>query len=569
VVFGIQNIIKDPPFTKLDLICCRNLLIYFDTALQKKILPIFHYSLKPKGMLFLGTSEAVAGYVDMFKLVVTKWKIFEKKETDAQQYAGFNFSSLPYYHEYSNPSVNATNSTSEKKSINAAIEQFLIDHYVPACLIVNKKGDILYVHGKARHYLGLDPKKSDDNLLSIIKGKANKELAAAMNKASVEKQNITYRDFPIKKGSDSRSSLDLKISQIHDYVQLSNMLLILFDDPMPTKSVKSIKVYGSAVQMRHTIRHLEDELQYSKENLQATIEELQSSNEELQSANEELQSTNEEIETSKEELQSLNEELVSVNSELQVKLDQLASIHDDMNNLFNSTEIAAIFLDNDFHIKRFTPKVQDLIHIIHADIGRSLRDFATNIKYENLIHEAKEVQKTLIPKQFEVRSKNNKSYLVRILPYRTLANVIDGVIIVFEDITSHKKSEKELNKVNNALNDALTFAHSIIDSVAEPMLVLTEDLKIVSANRPFYNFFKVDPESTINQLLYQLGNGQWDIPELRKRLDEVIKKDITVKRFEFTHKFPSIGNKHIVLDALRIYRHEIQTNSILLVIREK
>jgi len=327
--------------------------------------------------------------------------------------------------------------------------------------------------------------------------------------------------------------------------------------------------YDSRRKMQNKLIELEEELQYSKENLQATIEELQSSNEELQSTNEELQSTNEEIETSKEELQSLNEELVAVNSELQNKIDQLSSVHDDMNNLFNSTEIAAIFLDNELNIKRFTPKTQKLIPLIQSDIGRSIQHFSTSIRYEKLIEDAKEVINSLIPKSFEVRSKNREWYHIRILPYRTLTNVIDGVIITFDDITRYKMLEKNLNKLNKALNDSLMFTNDIIDTVTEPMLVLTEELKIISANRAFYKSFNMSAEKILDKFIYLIAEGQWDIPQLRKKLEEVIKKDVALKKFEIEQDFKDIGHRKLTLNALRIFRDELGTNTLLLVIREQ
>jgi len=571
VVFGAQNIIKDPPFTKLDIICCRNLLIYFNGALQKKLFPIFHFSLKPKGILFLGTSEAIGGYDDLFKLVAKKWKIFERKDADVYPYIGFNFSPVSYNNEFVSLPVYKRNPAVEKNEMHDAIREFLIDSFAPTCLIINKKGDIIYNQESAQVYLSLGAKMDGNNLLAILPLKIKRELTTFLRKTSHRPECIEYTNFPIKNVRGKPAAVNLKISRIVDDGRIGNLFLVVLEKAA-TRPTKKSKAYGSASQMRDKINELEDELQDTKESLQATIEELQSSNEELQSTNEELQSTNEEIETSKEELQSLNEELVSVNSELENKLDQLASIHDDMNNLFNSTEIAAIFLDNELHVKRFTPKAQELVRLIPSDIGRSIQDFATNIKYKNLINEIKEVQKTLIPKQFEAHSRNSKDYLVRILPYRTLSNMIDGVIITFDDIsdvTSHKKNEKKLQELNEALKESIKFTMNIIDSVSEPMLVLSGDLKIISANQSFYEFFKVNTDETLNKYIYQIGNEQWNIPEFRKKLEEVIKKDVNLKSFVIDHEFARIGRKTLIFSALRISRNEIETNTILLQIREK
>jgi two-component system CheB/CheR fusion protein len=277
-----------------------------------------------------------------------------------------------------------------------------------------------------------------------------------------------------------------------------------------------------------------------------------------------LQTTNEEIQTSKEEMQSLNEELLTVNTELQSTIDKLASVNDDMNNLFNSTEIAAFFLDSELRIKRFTPKAQEFIHLIHSDIGRFLKHFSTTIKYDKLLDNAEEVLRTLIQKNIEVESKDNRWYHIRILPYRTLTNVIDGVVITLSDVTAFKEYEFQLSQLNNALQASLNYAENIVNTVREPLLALNHNLQIVSASRSFYKIFRMTESETIGTLLYNLGNNQWDIPQLRELLHQVLTENQSFENFMLENDFPLIGHKQFLLNARKINQQPLADDMILL-----
>jgi two-component system CheB/CheR fusion protein len=567
IVFGAQNIIKDPPFTKLDLICCRNLLIYLSANLQKKILPIFHYSLKSKGNLFLGTSEAIAGFSDLFRLNAKKWKIFERKDASTSTRALLNFPAESRPSEAFTLQAERIFLSDEKTETVSSIKDFILENYISTCMVINSKGKVFYFHGKIESYINSDSKDMDVNIFEVLSIDMKNELVATVRKAASKQKEVSYLNLEIK-NSVNPVTINLKVIPILDRDVLHGMFLVIFEDVIPDHKKMDLSKYSSVASLTKKIRGLEKELQYTRENLQTTIEELESSNEELQSTNEELQSTNEEIETSKEELQSLNEELVIVNTELQNRIDQLASVNDDMNNLFNSTQIAAIFLNTDMRIKRFTPKAQDLIHLIQSDIGRSIGHFATNIKYEYLIDNSEEVLRTLIPKLIEVQGKDNKHYLIRILPYRTIANVIDGVVITFTDITAHKDSESKLQKLNESLNDLNDFNASILDTLRESILVLNTDLEILMANRSFYKFFHVTPQETIGKFIYDLGNKQWNIPKLRDLLSLSIAKDEFFEGFEVDYNFPQIGEKKLVLNARKIFRKGVEMEMLLLAIEE-
>jgi two-component system, chemotaxis family, CheB/CheR fusion protein len=302
-------------------------------------------------------------------------------------------------------------------------------------------------------------------------------------------------------------------------------------------------------------------LQTTIEELEATNEELKSSNEELQSTNEELQSTNEELETAKEELQSTNEELVTVNSELQIKVDELTRLSDDINNLMVGTEIGTILLDRHLGIKRFTPGMKALFHLIPSDIGRPLSDITSKILYDELCQDAKEVLTTLQSQERELTTENGKWFTMRILPYRTRENVIDGLVITFVDITDRKNAGLEVQS-------ARTFAENIVDTVRESLLVLNRDLQVVSANRAFYKTFRTSPADTENRLIFDLGNRQWDIPRLRTLLNEIIAKHTHFEDFEVEQEFPAIGTKKMLLNARQVQGSEGQPPLILLALED-
>jgi two-component system CheB/CheR fusion protein len=309
------------------------------------------------------------------------------------------------------------------------------------------------------------------------------------------------------------------------------------------------------------IRQLEKELAATKDYLQHTIEEqqsgneeLQSMNEELQASNEELQSTNEELETSKEEIQSINEELVTVNAELQSKIEELSHTNNDLNNLLTSTDIAVIFLDNNLSVKRFTPAAAKLVNLIKSDTGRPLEQITTLFEDESLATYSREVLNTLSPRQKEMRTRKGFWYEMKIAPYRTVDNVIEGVVMTFFDITATKLARE--------------FAKSIVNTVREPLLVLDKDLKVVYANKSFYRDFRVGRKETENQRIYDLGNRQWDIPKFRHLLEKILPRNTEFNDFAVEHKFPKIGLKKMLLNARRIYEADMKTERILLAIED-
>ena len=313
---------------------------------------------------------------------------------------------------------------------------------------------------------------------------------------------------------------------------------------------------------------LEKELQSTKEHLQTVVEEmetsqeeLKSANEEMQSTNEELQSTNEEMITSKEELQSLNEELTTLNAELQSKNEELSDANNDMKNLLNSTQIPTIFLDNNLKIKRFTSYATKIANLIQSDVGRPITDIVTNIEYKDMVKDVLDVLQTLVFKETQVQTKDGARYLMRIIPYRTTNNIIDGVVITFSDIT-------EFKKMTDLMMERTKYAEGIIRTIREPLVVLNGDLRIVSANPAFYRTFQVTPQEIEGQLLYDLGNRQWDISSLRQLMEEILPKNTQVEDFLIEHEFPRIGRKRMLLNARQIVQEDHRTQWILLAIED-
>jgi two-component system CheB/CheR fusion protein len=368
--------------------------------------------------------------------------------------------------------------------------------------------------------------------------------------------------------------VDLTVKRVHDPEPLRGLLLVTFV-PQTEEATLPSKAKGSknAKQRRGgTFRPgLVQELQYTKQRLQHTIEEhqtaneeLKSTNEELQSTNEELQSTNEELETSKEELQSLNEELMTVNAELQGKMNELSDVNDDLDNLLNSLEIATIFLDHDLNIKRFTPEAKRVVKLIAADVGRPLADIVSTLADDSLIEDAQEVFQTLVGKEREVQSRDGRWYFLRILPYRTAKNTIEGLVLTFSDITQ----QKEATIAMTAARDARELADSVMQTVREPLLVLDAGLRVKVANRAFYQTFKCLPGSVEQQRIFELDDGQWQNPALRQLLEKVLSVNESFQDFLLEHTFPRLGMRKFLLNARRLIREPQEKALILLVMED-
>jgi two-component system, chemotaxis family, CheB/CheR fusion protein len=571
VVFALQDIIRDPPFTKLDMICCRNLLIYLDGELQQKLLPLFHFSLKPEGILFLGASETVGKFVDLFAVVDRKWKVFKRKQTAAAYQA---FVEFPLVRPLSRRPELEVQKTVEIRMSQLA-EKMLLRTYAPPSVVIDEKGEILYIHGRTGNYLEPAPGEARWNIFDMAREGLRLELTAAVRRALSQGQDVTREGLRVR-DNGGFLSVNVTVKPVKEPRAMQGLLLVVFEDKPFPKEVKSERTGGRRPKdSPGRIVELEQELQKTKEDLQGVIEELEASNEELKltneelhSTNEELQSANEEMESSKEELQSLNEELVTVNTELQAKNDELARANGDMRNLLDSTDIPTIFVDNDLCIKRFTAHAAKVAHLIPADRGRPLSHTVHNLKYEKLVEDAEGVLKTLIYREAEVATKDGHWYLMRIVPYRTIDNVIDGVVISFLDIHEQKMAAEAIRRLHEAVQIQREYAENIIDTLREPILVLDRNLRVISANRSFYRTFHAKAEETAGSFVYALGNQEWDIPRLRELLEKIIPKNTFFEDFEVEHNFPRIGFKKMLLNARRIHQREGGEELILLAIED-
>jgi len=314
--------------------------------------------------------------------------------------------------------------------------------------------------------------------------------------------------------------------------------------------------------LRQELEFTKLRLQRTVEHLQTSNEELKSTNEELQSTNEELQSTNEEMETTKEELQSLNEELITVNSELQGKLDELGEAHDDLQNLLNSTEVATIFLDNDLRIKRFTTEAKRVSSLMAVDIGRPLSDIVSKLVYDRLLEDAHEVLQTLVVKELEVQATDGSWFFMRILPYRTVKNTIDGLVLTFVNITKRRQAEQDVEAARGV-------AGNIVETARQPLLVLDDQLRVLQANQAFYRTFQTTPREVEQQLVYHLCNGAWNLPKLRLVLEEVLPKNISFQDFTVEQNFPHVGHKTLVLNGRKLEQEGAVPGRILLAVEER
>ncbi len=485
LIFSEHDVIKDPPFSKLDLISCRNLLIYLGSELQKKLITLFHYALQPGGVLYLGTSETIGELGDMFTVLDRKNKIYQRNEDfhGARRSALGRFLPPLMFKDTDQPLFTGKMVHPLKLSLRELTEQSLLQQLAPVAALVNGHGDILYLHGRAGMFL--EPAPGDagiNNILKMAREGLRRDLTTALHKAAGTKERIQCLNIRVKtNGHHTLVNLSVSpvLSSTAGALESPLFLVILEEAPaLPTPSSALAALAQSAPATSHNgdinaqIAELNKELQAkeeylhaAKEELETSNEELKSSNEEMQSVNEELQSTNEELETSKEEMQSINEELATVNTELQTKVTDLSRANNDMNNLLAGTGIGTIFVDFNLRILRFTPTATQMINLILSDVGRPIGHIVSNlIGYDRLVADVQEVLRTLIPKEIEVQTPESKNYTIRILPYRTLDNVIEGAVITFVDISEVVRTREALHKANELLRLAVVVrdAHDAI-----------------------------------------------------------------------------------------------------------
>ena len=462
VLFALHDVVLDPPFTKLDILCCRNLLIYFDAALQRRLLPLFHYSLRPGGVLMLGSSETVGTFSRLFEPIESKLRLYLRLNPVAASGPEFLVKSFPPLSKLTkepavSPSASQAQRVATAETLQADADHILLQVHAPPAVVVNSEGDIVYVSGRTGKYLEPAAGKANLNFHAMVRDSLREPIAAAMKQALVIDEPVRLRGLQIHRleepANNKHPMVEVTIQALHEPATLKGMVMIVFHDVAPKPARRRHAAGGTDPahsaelhQCREEILTLREQARASKEELQSANEELQSTNEELQSTNEELQSANEELTTSKEEMQSMNEELQTVNAEMQTKLDDLALAQSDLKNLLNSTDIAMLFLDQDLNVRRYTERASKIINLRDSDIGRPLSDLTTSLEYPALQDDAHEILRTLVSSEKQILTSDGRWFSVRIMPYRRLDNVIDGAVITFVDITVTKQLESSLRQ---------------------------------------------------------------------------------------------------------------------------
>jgi two-component system, chemotaxis family, CheB/CheR fusion protein len=549
-VFARQDLICDPPFSRLDLISCRNVLIYIDSALQKKVLPMFHYGLKPGGFLMLSSSETVGEFTDLFALLDRQHKIYAKQSSSLR----LNFV-LPT--PSADRSIAAPPQTylepRPAPDIYNAADQVVLDRYGPVGVVVNSQLNILQFRGQTRAYLEPAPGRASLNLLTMAKDSLRLDLRTALYEAKQLGQPV--RKAGVLPEGAGVCPVVIEVLPFQPNAEGETYFLVLFE-AISEDSKAEDAAMGSASPLaepdRQELLHLRQELETTKRHLQSIIEEqestnqdLRAANEEILSSNEELQSTNEELQTAKEEIQATNEELSTINDELYSRNAETTRISNDFQNLLGSINIPILMLAGDLSIRRFTPTAAALFNLIPSDIGRPFSDINHRLTITNLEEQILAVISTLNQHSQEVQDRSGHWYDLRIRPYRTLDDRIDGAVLVLVDIDILKSSAEQLRQARD-------YAEAIVEMVQDSMLVLDADLRVVRANSQFYAVFQVLRQETEGCPIFDLGNGQWNIAELRSLLQDLLPHNSQIENFRVEHVFDHIGLKVMRLNARQI-----------------
>ncbi|PIN69516.1 hypothetical protein COV93_05110, partial [Candidatus Woesearchaeota archaeon CG11_big_fil_rev_8_21_14_0_20_43_8] len=578
--FARHDLCSDPPFSNLDLISCRNVLIYLENHVQKKVIPIFHYALKQNGHLMLGGSETIGTFTDIFNIIDKKNRIYTRQATISPHPVDF-FSVKKYQikvgREKMQQHIDRPIEFMPRKEFDVFKEadRAILNKYNPVGVLINDKMDILQFRGDTSHYLIPSPGKASLNLMKMLRDGLGPSLRNAMNEArkgrSVHRNNV--------KVHYERKIIDVDIQVIPLNLPSAQCFIVLFersDLNVPknkrehSKTTKSVKKNQKLHEVSRLLEELEDakrELQTTIEDSDATSEELKSANEEILSSNEELQSMNEELETAKEELQSTNEELITVNEGIENNNLELSKMNSDFNNIFNSIDIALVMLDSDLRIRRFSQKAENILHLIPTDIGRSITDIRPSIQIPNQESEIIEVMDSVKAKSWEIQNKEGIWYQIQIKPYIDEKRKIDGVVLSYLNI----HSIKDVNRLTQLLNEAKTakdYAEAIVKIVPEPLIVIDKRMVVNTANQAFYDTFNLTADLTLGKVLFQLSNNQWDLKSLRGLLENISLDRPHISNHFIEHDFLDIGHMTLLLSAHMITQIGDQHPLILLAIKD-
>ncbi len=550
-VFARQNITRDPPFSKIDLVSCRNVLIYLGPLLHRRILSMFHYALKPSGFLVLGNSESIGSYGSLFAPIDKKQRVFARRP-------GTTRIGLELPSEESRAAMPATHRRSEAGATGAEIQReadrLVLNRFAPPGVLVNAEGTILQFRGQTGRYLEPAPGEASLNVLKMAREGLLVDLRTALHDAV--KRNVALRREGLRvKSAEDYRTVNLQVLPVPGS-PVDPCYLVLFEEataPKPPAKKAAPPIVGKKRNnIEADLERLREELASTKlylqsiiEEQEATNEELKSANEEIQSSNEELQSTNEELETAKEELQSTNEELHTLNDELQNRNAELSQLNNDVNNLLSSVCIPVVMLDGDLRVRRFTPMAGEILNLIPADVGRPILDIKPNIEVEDLERMLNNALDTLTVHESQVRDRQGRWHSLTARPYKTSENKIEGLVLTVMDIDALKRgTERE--------QAAREFAEAIVDTVRDCLLVLDPELRVQSANRSFYESFGLTKAEVEGRSIEDVDHGQWRIPGLRAFLEEARDKSARLLDFEVEHGFNRLGNRTLLFNSRRI-----------------
>jgi two-component system CheB/CheR fusion protein len=564
-VFAKQNVVKDPPFSNLDLISCRNLLIYFGPILQKRAIPTFYYALKPRGYLMLGPSESLGSFEDLFTLADKKHKIYQKKRGAARLSAHFIGPEFPIPRL---APVHTPKIVDAGFDVDREVERTLAHRFVPGSIVVNGEMEIVQFRGKVGPYLEPATGHPTFSLSKMTREDLQVDLRDALTRAKKENRPVRKEGLHITSNGGTRD-IDLEVIPIRGQSAADRLYIIAFQDALrPVSSTAAVarrsekrtekgRASRELARVNQELQRLREQLRTLIDEHETTLEEFKSANAEILSANEELQSTNEELETTKEELQSSNEELSTLNEELQNSNAELTLSNNDQLNLMTNVNLPVVMVGNDLRIRRFTPPAEKLLNLLPGDVGRRLGEIRTKIEPDDLEQAARTTIESAVFQEREVRVKDGPWHLLRVRPYKTWEDKIEGAVLSFQDIDSLKRT----------LDQTRTFAGALIENARESTLVLDEGLRVTLANPAFYRAFQVSPEQTAGRVIYELGNHQWDIPKLRDLFHEITTHNSRIDGFQMRHKFQHLGVRDMILNARRIEPHG-GTQMILLSIED-
>lgn len=583
VVFAQQNVISDPPFSRMDLISCRNVLIYLEPSLQKKVFPNFHYALKPEGCLFLGASESIGSFTDLFTPLDKRQKLFAKKAASSRAFQ-LPATKQPGRRPPAGPAPSTTLPSGRKSdgtpetwrgelSAEREADRVTVNQFAPPSVLINADLQILQFRGPTGAYLEPPTGKASFDLLKMARDGLMLPLRAVIERA--KKENRTTRTEQVRVRQNGRTRLvNVEVVPLKNLKERS--FLVLFADaeargrttpeatgPVapPPRHATTREESGRIVALERDLAEARDYLQSTQEYQEAANEELQASNEEGQSANEELQSLNEELETSKEELESTNEELTTVNEEMVNRNAELNRLNNDLTNLETSTHLVIVLLNRDLTIRRFSTQAEKQFNLLAVDVGRSFGTVRHNLAVPGLDALITTVIASGQECEREVRTAAGRWYSLRVRPYLTQDKKVDGAVLVLMDIDELKRTERLISEEHE-------HAEAIIRTVPDPLAILTADLRLLSANESFYRAFKVTPEEAKNHLIYELDRGSWNIPALRRLLEDILPRNSFFDDFEVTHHFARLGRRSLLLNARMLKDPAGSTKEILLGIHD-